>query len=111
LSDRAKAFLAAEGDGAYVDAGLLGLDPSGLSRIIVPTTILTGDGSEPFYRPIAEALVERIPGARHVRLASLTHASPMTDPAPVADAVIAALAASGFIERGPSHGVSRATNR
>jgi Acyl-CoA synthetases (AMP-forming)/AMP-acid ligases II len=102
LSDRTRAFLASEGAGAYVDAGLRGLDPSGSGRIRVPVTILTGDASDPFYRPIAEALVERIPGARRVHLAGMTHASPITDPAPVAEAVIAALAAAGVIRPDPT---------
>ncbi len=94
LPDRARTFLEGEGTSAYVDAGLRGLDPSGLASITAPTTILTGDASEPFYRPIAEALVERIPGARHVRLPGMTHPSPITDPGPVAAAVIDALAAA-----------------
>ena len=100
LTDRAQAFLADEGDGAYVDAGLLGLDPSRLGSIRVPTTILTGDASKPFYRPIAKALVEQIPGARLVGLPALAHAASITDPAPLADAVIAALVAAGVIEPG-----------
>ena len=100
LSDRAKAFLADEGDGAYVDAGLLGLDPSRLGSIRVPTAILSGDASEPFYRPIAEALANRIPGARHMRLPGLAHAASVTDPTPLADAVMAVLFAAGVIEPG-----------
>ena len=68
LSTRARAFIAAQGDGAYADAALAGLDPDGLARITVPVTILTGGASEPFYAPIARALVERIPGARLVAL-------------------------------------------
>ena len=97
LPDRTRGFLAAEGAGAYVDAGLRGLDPAGLARIRVPVTILSGDASDPFYRPIAEALAERIPGARHVRLVGMTHASPITDPAPIAEAVSAALAVAGVL--------------
>ncbi len=97
LPDRTRTFLEGEGVSAYVDAGLRGLDPAGLARIASPTTILTGDASEPFYRPIAEALAERIPGARHVSLPRMTHPSPITDPGPVAAAVIDALAAAGVI--------------
>ena len=92
LPDRSRTSLAGEGAGAYVDVGLRGLDPPGLGRIGAPVTILSGDASEPFYRPIAEALTERIPGARHVHLPGMTHASPITEPAPVAAAMIAALA-------------------
>jgi O-succinylbenzoic acid--CoA ligase len=95
LSDRTRAYLAAEGAGAYVDAGLRGLDPAGLGRIGVPVTILTGDASDTFYRPIAETLAGRIPGAQQVDLPGMTHASPINDPAPVAEAVVVALAAAG----------------
>ncbi|OGO57937.1 MAG: hypothetical protein A2Z32_13015, partial [Chloroflexi bacterium RBG_16_69_14] len=101
LPERTREFLAGEGDGAYVDAGLRGLDPTGLGRIRVPTTVLTGDASEPFYRPIAEALTERIPGARHVHLPGMSHASPITDATRVAEAVMAGLAAAGVIH--PDH--------
>ncbi len=100
LTDRAKAFLADEGDGAYVDAGLLGLDPSRLGSIRVPTTILTGDASQPLYRPIAAALVGKIPGARLVGLPALAHAASITDPAPLAAAVMATLVKAGIIEPG-----------
>lgn len=102
LPERTRTFLAHEGDSAYVDAGLRGLDPSGLGRIRVSATILTGDASDPFYGPIAEALTERIRGARHVHLPGLTHAAPITHAAPVAKAVVAALAAAGVIRPGPS---------
>ncbi|MFL5673533.1 MAG: alpha/beta fold hydrolase [Chloroflexota bacterium] len=91
LPDRARGFLADEGGGAYADAALLGLDLDGLGRISAPVTILTGEKSQPFYRPIADALARRIPGARRVHLARMTHASPITDPGPIADAVRAAL--------------------
>lgn len=97
LPDRTRAFLAAEGDSAYVDASLLGLDPVGLRRISVPVAILTGDASDPLYAPIADALVGLIPGARHVRLPDMTHASAITDPAPIAEAVTSALTAAGVI--------------
>lgn len=106
IPDRTRAFLADEGDSAYVDAGLRGLAPSGLGRIRVPATVLTGDASAPFYRPIAEALVDRIPGGQHVHLPAMTHAAPITDPAPIAEAVRAALAAAGVIRPGPSHGAT-----
>ena len=97
LPDRARTFLEGEGTSAYVDAGLRGLDPDGLLSITTPTTILTGDASEPFYRPIAEAVAGRIPGARHVRLPGMAHPSPITDPGPIAAAVIDALAAAGVL--------------
>ncbi len=97
LPDRARAFLAEEGASAYADAGLRGLEPVGLGRIRVPAVILTGAASDVLYAQIAGALVERIRNARHQRLADLTHASPISDPAPVAQAVTAALTAAGVI--------------
>jgi O-succinylbenzoic acid--CoA ligase len=104
LPERTRGYLADEGQSAFVDAALGGLHPSGLRRIRVPVTILTGDASEPFYRPIAEALRERIPGSRHVPLPGLTHASPITDPAAVSAAVTAALASDGLVPVAPAHG-------
>ncbi len=101
LPDRARGFLAAEGGSAYVDAGLRGLDPDGLARVQVPTTILTGDASEPFYRPIADALAGRIPGARRVHLPGMAHASPITEPGPIAAAIRSGLAIAGLIPPEP----------
>ncbi len=91
LPPRSRAFLEAEGDGALADAGLTGLDPEGLARIIAPSLILTGGASDWFYLPIAEALALRVPGARRATLEGLTHTSPITAPADVADAVSAYL--------------------
>ena len=99
LPDGARAFIAAQGDGAYVDAALGGLDPGGLSRIVAPVTILTGTASEPFYGPIARAVVERIPGARLVVLDGLRHTAPITAPEPVAAAILEAIAGAGI----PTH--------
>jgi len=91
LPDRARAFLAGEGVGAYADARLLGLDPDGLRHITAPVTILTGGASQAFYRPIADTLAARIPGTRRRDLPGMAHASPITDPGPIADAVRSAL--------------------
>ncbi len=91
LPDRARAFLADEGGGAYADAALLGFDPDGLAAITAPVTILTGDASQPFYRPIADTLATLIPGAHRGHLPGMAHASPITDPGPIADAVRSAL--------------------
>ena len=91
LPDRARAFLADEGGGAYADARLLGFDIGGLDRITAPVTVLTGDASQTFYRPIADALASRIPGARRRHLPGMAHASPITDPGPIAEAVRSAL--------------------
>ncbi len=87
LPDRARAFLASEGDGALADAALLGLDPDGLAGITVPVTLLTGSTSEPFYAPIARAVTERVPGARQVELDDLDHAAPLTEPVRMAAAI------------------------
>jgi O-succinylbenzoic acid--CoA ligase len=101
LPDRARAFLAAEGVSAYVDAGLRGLDPDGLARIQAPVTILTGDASEPFYRPIADALAVRIPGARRAHLPGMAHASPITEPGPIAAAIRSSMAVAGLVPPDP----------
>jgi pimeloyl-ACP methyl ester carboxylesterase len=99
LPERARAFLAAQGDGAYADAALDGLDPRGLARIVAPVTILAGLASDPFYAPIARAVVQRIAGARLVELAGLRHPAPITDPEPVAAAILDAIARSGVATR------------
>ena len=97
LSDRSRAFLAREGDGAAADAALAGARPEGLGSITAPVTILTGGASEPFYGPIADALALRIPGARRDTLEGLSHPSPITQPSPVAAAIRAALVAAGLV--------------
>jgi pimeloyl-ACP methyl ester carboxylesterase len=101
LSERARALLAREGDGALADAGLSGLRPDDLAGIVAPVTILTGGASEPFYAPIADALAARIPGARRDTLAGLAHPAPITDPAPVAAAARAALGPAGLVTPEP----------
>ncbi len=98
LPARSRTFLASQGDGALADAGLSGLDPDGLATISVPVTILNGSASEPFYAPIADALAERIPGAARRTLDGLVHPSPITNPAPVAAAVRAALGSAGLVD-------------
>jgi o-succinylbenzoate---CoA ligase len=101
LPERTRAFLAAEGGGAVVDAALPGLEPARLANITAPVTLLTGGASEPFYEPIATALCQRIPGASIVRLPGATHASPITDPARIAEAVIDALRAARILPNVP----------
>lgn len=91
LPARARSFLEGEGDGALADAGPTGLDPDGLARIEAPVTILTGGASDAFYEPLADALADRIRGARRSTLGGLTHTSPITQPGAVAPAVRAAL--------------------
>jgi O-succinylbenzoic acid--CoA ligase len=97
LGERSRAFLAAEGDAAVSDSALTGLRPDGLGRIAAPVTILTGGSSEPFYRPIADALAARIAGARRIELDGLSHPAPITDPVPIAAAVRSALAEAGVL--------------
>jgi pimeloyl-ACP methyl ester carboxylesterase len=112
LSTRARAFLAAQGEGAFADAALGGLEPAGLSRIVAPVSVLTGTASEPFYAPIARAVVARIPGARLVSLEGLRHPAPITDPEPVAAAILDAIADAGITDpssvgRAATHEVRR----
>ena len=108
LGERSRAFLAREGDGAVADSAMVGLDADGLARIIAPTAILTGGASDPFYRPIADALVARVRGARHAMLDGLTHNSPIIEAARVAAAVRAFLAEAGLLSDGPSSAVAPA---
>jgi o-succinylbenzoate---CoA ligase len=91
LGPRSRAYLEREGDGALADGTLGGLRPDGLASIAVPVLVLTGGASEPFYVPIAEALVRRIPGARRATLDGLAHPAAITAPRPVADAIRAFL--------------------
>ena len=94
LPERSRAFLAAQGDGAIVDVALAGLDPDGLAGIIAPVTVLAGTASDPFYALIARALVASIPGARLVTLDGLRHTAPISDPEPVASAILDVLGAA-----------------
>jgi 3-oxoadipate enol-lactonase len=103
LSERSRAFLAREGDGAAADVALTGARPEGLASITAPVTILTGGASEPFYAPIADALALRIPGARRDTLSGLGHPAPITQPAPVAAAIRAALGVAGLVTSVPPH--------
>ncbi len=101
LPEPSRAFLGREGDGAVADAAQAGARPEDLVTITAPVTIITGGASEPFYGPIAEALVARIPGARRDTLEGLGHPAPITQPAPVAAAIRAALAAAGLVAAPP----------
>ncbi len=94
LPERARAFLVNQGDGAYADAALTGLDAEGLARIAVPVAILTGSDSEPFYAPIARAVVARVPGAHLLTLDGLRHTAPISDPEAVAAAILDELTAA-----------------
>ena len=103
LPERTRAFLVAQGDGAYADAALMGLDAGGLARIDVPVAILTGTASEPFYAPIARAVVARVPGAHLLALDGLRHTAPISDPEPVAAAILGAMTAAGISSHLEAH--------
>ena len=93
LHQRQRETIARTGAGALADVAMGGLTPDGLERIRRPTLILTGDASEPFYRPIADALAARIgAAATRVHLPDLRHMAPITDPAQIADIVLRQLA-------------------
>jgi pimeloyl-ACP methyl ester carboxylesterase len=100
LTERSRARLAAEGDGALSDSALVGLDPDGLARITAPTIIVTGGASRQFYEPLAAAIVARIPGARQVALEGRSHAWPLTDPDGFGAIVASHLVETGVIAAG-----------
>jgi pimeloyl-ACP methyl ester carboxylesterase len=87
LSPRQREALGAAGDGVLADVMMPDLVPGALGRIAAQVILATGRASEPFYRPIAEALAARIPRARAVSLDGLRHPAPITDPDRVADTV------------------------
>lgn len=89
LHARQREAIARQGAGALADAAMGGLIPDGLDGITAPTMIATGGASEPFYRPIADALADRI-GAAATRedLPGLAHMAPITDAAAIADLVL-----------------------
>ncbi len=88
LHPRQRESIGRAGTGALADVAMGGLTPDGLERITVPTLILTGEASERFYRPIADAVAERIGGAAtRVHLPDLRHMAPVTDPSAVGEAV------------------------
>ncbi len=88
LHPRQREAIGRSGTGALADVAMGGLTPDGLERLAAPTLVLTGTASERFYRPIADALAERIgAAATRIHLPDLRHMAPITDPAAVADAV------------------------
>jgi pimeloyl-ACP methyl ester carboxylesterase len=80
-------LLEVEGSGALADAAMPDLDPAGLARIGCPVVIATGDNSDDYYAPIADALAIVIRDAHRVRLPGLRHTAPITDPAPIAELI------------------------
>jgi pimeloyl-ACP methyl ester carboxylesterase len=87
LGPAQQALLEVEGSGALADAAMPDLDPAGLARIGCPVVIATGDNSDDYYAPIADALAIVIPDAHRVRLPGLRHTAPITDPAPIAELI------------------------
>lgn len=89
VSRRQRASLERAGTGALADAAMAGLTGEGLDAITAPTLLLTADASEPFYRPIADALAARI-GVAATRAdiaGSLDHMAAAHTPAPIAAAI------------------------
>jgi len=93
-----RAALLDGGDGVLADVGAMHEAVVDLARIRCPVTLVTGDASDPFYVPIADAVAAAIPQARRVRLAGLTHDAPITRPGAFAELIHEAL--SGRLDPG-----------
>jgi O-succinylbenzoic acid--CoA ligase len=94
-----RAALLDGGDGVLADVGAMHEAVVDLARIRCPVTLVTGDESDPFYVPIADAAAAAIPHARRVRLAGLTHDAPITRPGAFTELIHEAL--SGRSDPGP----------
>jgi len=88
LSPVARERIRSQGGAAIAESTLRGLEASGLAGISCPVRIATGTSSAPWYVPIADALVERIPGAVHERIERADHGAPLTDPAAIAASIM-----------------------
>ena len=89
LHPRQRATIGREGAGVLADIAMEGLATDGLVAIRCPTIIATGGASEPFYRPIAEALMAHIgAAARLVDVADMRHPAPITNPDVIGDLVL-----------------------
>ncbi len=95
LHPRQRSAIARQGTGAVADVAMEGLDPDRLATIVAPTVLATGSASQPFYAPIADALATRIGSATRIDLDGLRHPAPITDPARIADLVLALLDRAG----------------
>jgi O-succinylbenzoic acid--CoA ligase len=92
LGPRQREAIDREGPGVLADVAMGGLSADGLDAIDGPTVVATGAASVPFYRPIADAVANRIgPNARRVDLAGLGHPAPITDPDAIATLVFETL--------------------
>ena len=102
LHPRQRRAIGREGTGALADAAMEGLEPDGLGRIICPVTLATGDASEPFYAPIADALAARVgPRAERIHLPGLRHPAPITDPSAIAGLILSRLDGTTSLETHP----------
>jgi O-succinylbenzoic acid--CoA ligase len=84
-SPAVRAALLAEGDGVLADVGAMDGATVDLARVECPAILVTGDASESFYAPIADAAAARMPAAERVRLPHLRHNAPISQPMPIAD--------------------------
>ena len=95
-----RAALLDAGDGVLADVGRMDEALVDLARIRCPVVLVTGDASEPFYVPIADAAAAAISQARRVRLPGMTHDAPITRPGAFAELIHDAL--SGRLDPGPA---------
>lgn len=88
-----RAALLDAGDGVLADVGAMDEAIVDLGLIRCPVVLVSGDASEPFYAPIADAVAASIPQARRVRLPGMTHDAPITRPGAFAELIHDALPA------------------
>ncbi|MEO7230288.1 MAG: alpha/beta fold hydrolase, partial [Candidatus Limnocylindrales bacterium] len=89
LRPRQRHAIGREGPGVLADVSMRSLTADGLDSIACPAVVATGGSSEPFYRPIADALAARIgPSARRVDLPGLSHLAPIVNPDVIAGLVL-----------------------
>jgi pimeloyl-ACP methyl ester carboxylesterase len=94
-----RAALLDAGDGVLSDVGAMDEAIVDLSLIRCPVVLVSGDASDPFYAPIADAAAASIPQARRVRLPGMTHDAPIIHPDALAELIHDALA--GRADPGP----------
>jgi pimeloyl-ACP methyl ester carboxylesterase len=63
-------------------------DPAVLGAISVPTLVLHGSGSKPFWARFARHVADHVPDARLRRLPGSGHAAPLTHPEALAEPLI-----------------------
>lgn len=102
LSRAARQRVRLAGSAALADAALRGLDRAGLGGIRCPVVIATGSASPSVYAAIAEALVERIPGAVIDPIQGAAHGAPIVRPGLIAAVIMAFAARSGWLGPKPA---------